>query len=185
MTQERIDEIEKWHHETMVVGRLLAGSDPLKCTHCGKVAKCFARYEEHGPAALACDECCGHGNEDGWCVPLDRAQALLEAEVRLSCDAKAGAEAEELRSAIEHEMQQCDDDDSVSVEDLQRMLDSIDARDSITACDRWIANGKTRADEKMKAKIERALKELENVDDHQDPGVIFGIAEDVKKILSE
>lgn len=40
----------------------------LKCAHCGKPATCFGRYEDQsGPLEFACNECCGHGNEDGWC----------------------------------------------------------------------------------------------------------------------
>ncbi len=184
MTQERIDEIEQWHDRTIEVARMLAGSDPLKCTRCGLPAKYLARYVSYGPASLACDECCGHGNEDGWRVSLDRAEALLEAEVRLSCDPKAGAEAEELRSAIENEMTQCEGE-SVPVEDLQQMLDSIDARDSITACDRWTTIGKSQADEKMKAKIKEALESLEYLDGCETDGQLFDLAASVKKILSE
>lgn len=41
------------------------------CEHCGKPATCVGRYEdESGPIQFACDECCGHGNEDGWCKRL-------------------------------------------------------------------------------------------------------------------
>lgn len=41
------------------------------CVHCGKPASCFGRYEDPGgPIEFACDECCGHGNEDGWCRKL-------------------------------------------------------------------------------------------------------------------
>ncbi len=42
------------------------------CDHCERrPAACFGCYEggEPGPAS-ACDTCCGHGNEDGWCVPI-------------------------------------------------------------------------------------------------------------------
>lgn len=42
-----------------------------KCAHCGKPATCAGRYEDcEGPIEFACDECCGHGNEDGWCRQL-------------------------------------------------------------------------------------------------------------------
>lgn len=38
------------------------------CAHCGKPATCFGVYENpEGPIGFACDDCCGHGNEDGWC----------------------------------------------------------------------------------------------------------------------
>lgn len=41
-----------------------------RCHICGGEPSCVGVYEGDRPA-LACDECCGHGNEDGWCVPLD------------------------------------------------------------------------------------------------------------------
>lgn len=40
-----------------------------RCHTCGNVATCFGSYEMHSPA-FACDTCCGHGNEDGWCLTL-------------------------------------------------------------------------------------------------------------------
>lgn len=40
------------------------------CQHCGEQrATCFGSYEGHEPDGYACDACCGHGNEDGWCNP--------------------------------------------------------------------------------------------------------------------
>ena len=45
----------------------------LKCS-CGNVAACIGLYEpwnKHQQAAPACDECCGHGCEDGHCYKLD------------------------------------------------------------------------------------------------------------------
>jgi hypothetical protein len=43
----------------------------LTCAHCGQPAACFGEYETcDGTIALACDACCGHGNEDGWCRPI-------------------------------------------------------------------------------------------------------------------
>lgn len=45
--------------------------DPGPCAHCGEPAICFGVYEDSTqPAARACDSCCGHGNEDGWCKPI-------------------------------------------------------------------------------------------------------------------
>lgn len=43
------------------------------CEHCdcGKPATCIGRYETMTEPAYACDECCGHGCEDGECYPLD------------------------------------------------------------------------------------------------------------------
>jgi hypothetical protein len=41
------------------------------CYACGEPATCHGRYEGHGSVQFACDECCGHGCEDGWCEPVD------------------------------------------------------------------------------------------------------------------
>lgn len=41
------------------------------CAHCDRPPVCIGVYEDStGQPALACDECCGHGNEDGWCKLL-------------------------------------------------------------------------------------------------------------------
>jgi len=41
------------------------------CYVCGGPATCLGVYEDSdGPLEHACDEHCGHGNEDGWCVPV-------------------------------------------------------------------------------------------------------------------
>jgi hypothetical protein len=40
----------------------------LRCTICGAPATCVGRYEDMPePGEPACDECCGHGCEDGQC----------------------------------------------------------------------------------------------------------------------
>lgn len=39
------------------------------CAHCGAPATCYGAYEGQPPHS-GCDECCGHGCEDGWCVPI-------------------------------------------------------------------------------------------------------------------
>jgi hypothetical protein len=35
-----------------------------------KPATCFGAYEMQEGETFACDDCCGHGNEDGWCRPV-------------------------------------------------------------------------------------------------------------------
>lgn len=45
-----------------------------KCEHRGEPAACVGQYETMEEMAFACDECCGHGCEDGFCHRL--AQAL-------------------------------------------------------------------------------------------------------------
>ena len=37
------------------------------CAHCGKQATCKGAYEGSELEEYACDDCCGHGNEDGYC----------------------------------------------------------------------------------------------------------------------
>lgn len=41
------------------------------CQSCGKPATCSGQYSGEAER-LACDECCGHGNEDGWCEPFPK-----------------------------------------------------------------------------------------------------------------
>lgn len=46
--------------------------EPARCQMCGKPAACLGVYENpDNDPAYACDECCGHGNEDGWCNPVE------------------------------------------------------------------------------------------------------------------
>jgi hypothetical protein len=66
-----------------------------KCV-CGAIATCFGFGESPENMAYACDDCCGHGNEDGRCVHLTEdpcapaevaqrwAERALEAERRLT-----------------------------------------------------------------------------------------------------
>ena len=47
------------------------------CAQCKKQpAACVGSYEGDG-AAFACDECCGHSNEDGWCCPIAEVDKAL------------------------------------------------------------------------------------------------------------
>ncbi len=72
------------------------------CAVCAKLPACIGAYEGHSPIAFACDECCGHGNEDGWCVPLAKAAEAWERDqqilvLRLN---ETGEEADRLRLAL-------------------------------------------------------------------------------------
>lgn len=40
------------------------------CHMCGRPAECFGEYEGH--RGYSCGVCCGHGNEDGWCRPVEK-----------------------------------------------------------------------------------------------------------------
>lgn len=51
---------------------LLAYADECtRCAHCGAPSTCVGSYEDHEPVEGACDTCCGHGCEDGWCKQHD------------------------------------------------------------------------------------------------------------------
>ncbi len=39
-----------------------------RCSICDNPATCYGAYEGQDPH-YACDDCCGHGNEDGYCDP--------------------------------------------------------------------------------------------------------------------
>lgn len=62
----------------------------LSCAICGEPASCVGAYENATTPALACDECCGHGNEDGHCEPI--ASANRQAEATSYTAAFAGSE---------------------------------------------------------------------------------------------
>lgn len=52
------------------------------CACCGKrEAVCMGRYEAMTAVEPACDECCGHGNEDGSCHEIDHPALTLVLEV--------------------------------------------------------------------------------------------------------
>lgn len=50
---------------------------------CSNLAACFGTAEGNAPS-LACDECCGHGNEDGWCWPLADLAMRLSEQIEIS-----------------------------------------------------------------------------------------------------
>lgn len=54
-----------------------AASGYLACHVCGKPAYCIGSYEGDSQYRPACDACCGHGNEDGWCRPINEAIAKM------------------------------------------------------------------------------------------------------------
>ncbi len=52
--------------------------DAALCEGCRKPATCVGEYETCGEhVGFACDDCCGHGNEDGWCEPIQEAGERL------------------------------------------------------------------------------------------------------------
>jgi hypothetical protein len=49
-----------------------------KCVMCGKLAACLGSYESDDCWEYSCNECCGHGNEDGVCFPLSEIPARYQ-----------------------------------------------------------------------------------------------------------
>lgn len=48
------------------------GRRSLMCEHCGeRPAACLGRYEDMEEDAYACNVCCAHGCEDGYCEPIE------------------------------------------------------------------------------------------------------------------
>jgi hypothetical protein len=43
----------------------------VKCAICDNPATCIGRYEMATADEPACDDCCGHGCEDGHCTPIE------------------------------------------------------------------------------------------------------------------
>jgi len=57
-------------------------ADAPRCAGCGdRLATCRGSYEG-APESYACDGCCGHGNEDGHCDPVEHAAAVRAAVAR-------------------------------------------------------------------------------------------------------
>lgn len=70
------------------------------CSECdSSPAVCFGQYEGDGVPQPSCHSCCGHGNEDGWCIPLsdlpETAAAVDANNTRLA------TELNELRKAVD------------------------------------------------------------------------------------
>lgn len=54
----------------------------LRCHICGNSATCIGRYESMEHDEPACDECCGHGCEDGNCTYLTDEDGEFTPEAR-------------------------------------------------------------------------------------------------------
>lgn len=61
---------------------------PSLCEHCGKPATCCGSYEGSS-AGFACDDCCGHGCEDGKCEPVTATPAATGADIVRTQDSNA------------------------------------------------------------------------------------------------
>lgn len=57
--------------EAIDIASAVNRAGPRVC-ECGEPAACFGSYEDALHPAYACDDCCGHGNEDGHCEPITK-----------------------------------------------------------------------------------------------------------------
>lgn len=68
-TPEEEQREREWAAVQGVLEEFASGKPPL-CGTCSRPATCVGYGERPETLSFGCDECCGHGNEDGWCVPL-------------------------------------------------------------------------------------------------------------------
>lgn len=59
--------------QDLIEGGIQQATEQTLCKNCGSPATCIGSYEG-SPIAPACDKCCGHGNEDGYCNPIKHPQ---------------------------------------------------------------------------------------------------------------
>lgn len=57
-------------------------AERLKCVFCDAPATCTGAYESQQVPTPACDECCGHGCEDGRCERLPDAPEFIHPDDR-------------------------------------------------------------------------------------------------------
>lgn len=63
----------------------------MVCATCSKPATCVGRYEdEPEPGVPSCDDCCGHGCEDGHCDPLYDGEGDITRDLEWADDPKKG-----------------------------------------------------------------------------------------------
>ena len=74
---DALDEVVRLRKELAAARAALQDIAP-KCAACGALASCVGSYEGERESH-ACDDCCGHGSEDGHCTPVNHADALRAA----------------------------------------------------------------------------------------------------------
>ena len=74
---DALDEVVRLRKELAAARAALQDITP-KCAACGALASCVGSYEGERESH-ACDDCCGHGSEDGHCTPVNHADALRAA----------------------------------------------------------------------------------------------------------
>lgn len=61
----------------------------MLCSICGEPSTCIGRYEDSEEYDPACDECCGHGCEDGHCIRCTEEDPCSSCSDDEACDAVA------------------------------------------------------------------------------------------------
>ncbi len=69
VTNEQHVKLREHRNKAIEMLKALSGGSPI-CDFCGATATCLGAYESDENLGFACDTCCGHGNEDGWCVRI-------------------------------------------------------------------------------------------------------------------
>lgn len=49
----------------------------MRCHICDAPATCVGQYDNMEKPEPACDTCCGHGCEDGYCDPIDEVKVTV------------------------------------------------------------------------------------------------------------
>lgn len=64
---------DRGREEALAIVSAVNRAGPRLCSNCGETATCFGAYEDGLHPGYSCDVCCGHGNEDGHCDPVEKA----------------------------------------------------------------------------------------------------------------
>lgn len=140
-----------------------SGESEYDCLICGDPATCIGRYEGHGPVSTACDTCCGHGNEDGWCVPVERVSRM-----RRSADhPDPSTRREEPNTGTGYDMSTTDaaptgsePDESVKLE-----ADEVELGDLARLCRRYASGREQPDDQELSCFLEDLASVLERYRD--------------------
>ena len=77
--------VQDMTQETATTAAILAHLKAATCIGCGAPAACWGTSEGQKRVDPMCDECCGHGNKDGWCTaPWDEHLTGLAAKLASS-----------------------------------------------------------------------------------------------------
>lgn len=81
LVAECVGDDDDGHTEAVTIIYAVNKAGPRICNGCGSAdVTCYGSYEDEVSWAYACDNCCGHGNEDGQCeavAPRQKIQPTL------------------------------------------------------------------------------------------------------------